>query len=103
MEQGAVDAPPIKIKNQLRPQQRLRRPKHKNNLCLDRNKDKRTPFGSLQGDKTVKQAMPTAVRQETDDGGKQRAQTSHRGLQSRPQKTMVPNFAVGPKEGEGKL
>ena len=67
MEQGAVDAPPRKRKNLQRLQKQIRSPNHNINLSLNRNKAERASFETSWGDKTVKQAILTVVRQTKDE------------------------------------
>ena len=86
-----MDAPPRKGFFLQLIQKRQRCPKHKNNLRFDQHKAERASFRTPQGDKTTKQAIPTALCQSTDMGGRQRAQKAHWGRQSRPRKPTAPN------------
>ena len=54
------------------------------NLRPDWLKAKRSSFVTQWGNKTAKQAMPTELHQETDEGGKQHAQKEIWVQQNRP-------------------
>ena len=82
---------------------RLQSQEQDRNLHLNRHKSERVSFRSPQGEEPKKQAMPTAVRQETGERRKQCARKAHRNRPSRPRKPTAPNHAVGQRKGEWKL